>query len=133
MSIIKDTVDGVSSSVLSYVAIGIAVVIGGLSLWLYLVYGQLEKAELKINEQKALVALKDAQIDGFVGAISRQNEAIDKLTVNTKEGVEIMKTATGKIEVRYGTVQVPIKDAGCEVKLKAYEDLLKVFADRSNK
>ena len=127
---IKGVVSGVSSSLFGYIAAGIAVVVGGLGVWLYLVYGQLEKAELKVNEQKALVALKDAQISGFVSAIDRQNEAIHKLVLDTKEGIEVMKTATGKIEVRYNNVQVPVKDASCEVKLKAYEDLLKVFAER---
>ena len=130
---IKGVVSGVSSSLFGYIAAGIAVVVGGLSIWLYLVYGQLEKAELKVNEQKALVALKDAQISGFVSAIDKQNEAISKLALDTKEGIEVMKTATGKIEVRYNNVQVPVKDASCEVKLKAYEDLLRVFSKRSDK
>ena len=133
MDVIKDVVSGASNSVLNYVAIGVAIVIGGLGLWLYLVYGQLDKAELKVNEQKTLVALKDAQINGFVSAIDKQNEAIHKLALDTREGIEIMKTATGKIEVRYNSVQVPVKDASCEVKLKSYEDLLKVFAERGVK
>ena len=114
-----------------YVALGVGVVIGGLVLWVYLMYGQLEKAELRVNEQKVLVALKDAQIGGFVEAIGRQNELINGLAVNTKEGIEELKKNAGKIETRYRDVQVPVKDANCEVKLKAYEDLLRVFAERS--
>ena len=113
-----------------YVALGVGVVIGGLILWVYLMYGQLEKAELRVNEQKVLVALKDAQIGGFVEAIGRQNELINGLAVNTKEGIEELKKNAGKIETRYRDVQVPVKDASCEVKLKAYEDLLRVFAER---
>ena len=93
-------------------------------------YGQLEKAELRVNEQKALVALKDAQIGGFVESIGRQNELINKLAIDTKEGIDEMKKNAGKVETRYRDVQVPVKDASCEVKLKAYEDLLRVFAER---
>lgn len=130
---LKSVVSGISGSLFGYIAAGIAVIVSGLGIWLYLVYGQLEKAELKVNEQKALVALKDAQISGFVSAIDKQNEAISKLALDTKEGIEVMKTATGKIEVRYNNVQVPVKDASCEVKLKAYEDLLRVFSKRSDK
>ena len=113
-----------------YVALGVGVVIGGLVLWVYLMYGQLEKAELRVNEQKVLVALKDAQIGGFVESIGRQNELISKLAVDTKEGIDEMKKNAGKVETRYRDVQVPVKDASCEVKLKAYEDLLRVFAER---
>lgn len=113
-----------------YVALAIGVLVGGLVLWVYLMYGQLEKAELRINEQKTLVALKDAQIGGFVESIGRQNELINKLAVDTKEGIDEMKKNAGKVETRYRDVQVPVKDASCEVKLKAYEDLLRVFAER---
>lgn len=113
-----------------YVALAIGVLVGGLVLWVYLMYGQLEKAELRINEQKTLVALKDAQIGGFVEAIGRQNELINRLAVDTKEGIDEMKKNAGKVETRYRDVQVPVKDASCEVKLKAYEDLLRVFAER---
>lgn len=127
---IKGAVSGLSSSLFGYIAAGIGIVVGGLAIWLWLVYGQLEKAELRVNEQKALVALKDAQISGFVESIGRQNELINKLAVDTKEGIDEMKKNAGKVETRYRDVQVPVKDASCEVKLKAYEDLLRVFAER---
>lgn len=127
---IKSVVSGLSGSLFGYIAAGIGIVIGGLAIWLWLVYGQLDKAELRVNEQKALVALKDAQIGGFVEAIGRQNEFINKLAVDTKEGIDEMKKNAGKVETRYRDIQVPVKDASCEVKLKAYEDLLRVFAER---
>ena len=127
---VKGAVSGLSSSVFGYIAAGIGIVVGGLAIWLWLVYGQLEKAELRVNEQKALVALKDAQIGGFVESIGRQNELINKLAVDTKEGIDEMKKNAGKVETRYRDIQVSVKDASCEVKLKAYEDLLRVFAER---
>ena len=61
---VKGAVSGLSGSLFGYIVAGIGVVVGGLAIWLWLVYGQLEKAELRVNEQKALVALKDAQIGG---------------------------------------------------------------------
>lgn len=127
---VKGAVSGLSSSLFGYITAGIGVVVGGLAIWLWLVYGQLEKAELKVDEQKALVALKDVQIGGFVESIGRQNELINGLAINTKEGIEELKKNAGKVETRYRDVQVPVKDASCEVKLKAYEDLLRVFAER---
>ena len=95
---IKGAVSGLSGSLFGYIAAGIGVVVGGLVIWLWLVYGQLEKAELRVNEQKALVALKDAQIGGFVESIGRQNELINKLAVDTKEGIDEMKKNAGKVE-----------------------------------
>ena len=127
---VKGAVSGLSGSLFGYIAAGIGIVVCGLAIWLWLVYGQLEKAELRVNEQKALVALKDTQIGGFVESIGRQNELINKLAVDTKEGIDEMKKNAGKVETRYRDIQVPVKDASCEVKLKAYEDLLRVFADR---
>ena len=127
-SIGNSTVSGIGSTVIGYVTMAIAAIAAGLAFWIWSLIGQVDKLTLVVNEQKALVALKEAQINSFVGAIGRQNEAIEKLAVDTKTGIEEVKSVSGKIETRYKDVPIPVKDAACEVKLKAYEDLLKVFA-----
>ena len=129
-SIGNSTVSGIGSTVIGYIVMTLAVVAAGIAFWVWSLIGQVDKLTLAVNEQKALVALKDAQIGGFVESIGRQNELINGLAVNTKEGIEELKKNAGKIETRYRDVQVPVKDASCEVKLKAYEDLLRVFAER---
>lgn len=129
-SIGNSTVSGIGSTVIGYIVMALAVVAAGIAFWVWSLIGQVDKLTLAVNEQKALVALKDAQIGGFVESIGRQNELINGLAVNTKEGIEELKKNAGKIETRYRDVQVPVKDASCEVKLKAYEDLLRVFAER---
>lgn len=129
-SIGSSAVSSVGSAVIGYIVMALAAVAAGVAFWIWSLVSQIDNLTLVVNEQKALVALKDAQISGFVGAIGRQNELIDKLAVDTKEGIDEMKKNAGKVETRYRDVQVPVKDASCEVKLKAYEDLLRVFAER---
>ena len=123
-------VSGIGSTVIGYIVMAIAVVAAGIAFWIWSLIGQVNKLTLAVNEQKALVALKEARINSFVVEIGRQNELINKLAVDTKEGIDEMKKNAGKVETRYRDVQVPVKDASCEVKLKAYEDLLRVFAER---
>ena len=123
-------VSGIGSTVIGYIVMAIAVVAAGIAFWIWSLIGQVDKLTLAVNEQKALVALKEAQINSFVVEIGRQNEAIEKLAVDTKTGIEEVKSVSGKIETRYKDVPVPVKDAACEVKLKAYEGLLRVFAER---
>lgn len=129
-SIGSSAVSSVGSAVIGYIVMALAAVAAGVAFWIWSLVSQIDNLTLVVNEQKALVALKDAQISGFVGAIGLQNELIDKLAVDTKEGIDEMKKNAGKVETRYRDVQVPVKDASCEVKLKAYEDLLRVFAER---
>ena len=129
-SIGNSTVSGIGSTVIGYIVIVLAVVAAGIVFWVWSLVGQVDKLTLAVNEQKALVALKEAQISSFVSAIGRQNEAIEKLAVDTKTGIEEVKSVSGKIATRYKDVPIHIKDASCEVKLKAYEDLLRVFAER---
>lgn len=129
-SIGSSTVSSVSSAVIGYIVMALAAVAAGAAFWIWSLVSQIDNLTLVVNEQKALVALKDAQIGGFVESIGRQNELINKLAVDTKEGIDEMKKNAGKVETRYRDVQVPVKDASCEVKLKAYEDLLRVFAER---
>ena len=129
-SIGSSAVSSVGSAVIGYIAMALAAVAAGVAFWIWSLVSQIDNLTLAVNEQKTLVALKDAQISGFVGAIGRQNELINKLAVDTKEGIDEMKKNAGKVETRYRDVQVPVKDASCEVKLKAYEDLLRVFAER---
>ena len=129
-SIGSSTVSSVGSAVIVYIVMALAAVAAGVAFWIWSLVSQIDNLTLMVNEQKALVALKDAQISGFVESIGRQNELINKLAVDTKEGIDEMKKNAGKVETRYRDVQVPVKDASCEVKLKAYEDLLRVFAER---
>ena len=123
-------VSGIGSTVIGYIVMAIVVVAVGIAFWIWSLIGQVDKLTLAVNEHKALVALKEAQINSFVVEIGRQNELINKLAVDTKEGIDEMKKNAGKAETRYRDVQVPVKNTSCEVKLKAYEDLLRVFAER---
>ena len=125
---IKGAVSGLSSSLFGYIAAALAAVFVLMGSCIWYLNSEVDKARLMVNEQKALVALKEAQINGFVAAVDHQNEAIEKMRVDTLQASKELAATSKVIENRYSTVTVT--DKTCEGKVKAYEDMLKVFFSR---
>ena len=125
---IKGAVSGLSSSLFGYIASALAAVFVLMGSCIWYLNSEVDKARLMVNEQKALVALKEAQINGFVAAVDHQNEAIEKMRVDTLQASKELAATSKVIENRYSTVTVT--DKTCEGKVKAYEDMLKVFFSR---
>ena len=127
-SIGSSTVSSVGSAVIVYIVMALAAVAAGIAFWIWSLVSQIDNLTLVVNEQKALVALKEAQINGFVAAVDHQNEAIEKMRVDTLQASKDLAATSKVIENRYSTVTVA--DKTCEGKVKAYEDMLKVFFSR---
>ena len=125
---IKGVVSGLSSTLFGYIAAALAAVFVLMGSCIWYLNSEVDKARLMVNEQKALVALKEAQINGFVAAVDHQNEAIEKMRVDTLQASKELAATSKVIENRYSTVTVT--DKTCEGKVKAYEDMLKVFFSR---
>lgn len=125
---VKGVVSGLSSSLFGYIAAALAAVFVLMGSCIWYLNSEVNKARLMVNEQKALVALKEAQISGFVAAVEHQNEAIEKMRVDTLQASKELAATSKVIENRYSTVTVT--DKTCEGKVKAYEDMLKVFFSR---
>ena len=125
---IKGAVSGLSSSLFGYIAAALAAVFVLMGSCIWYLNSEVDKARLMVDEQKALVALKEAQINGFVAAVDHQNEAIEKMRVDTLQASKELAATSKVIENRYSTVTVT--DKTCEGKVKAYEDMLKVFFSR---
>ena len=125
---VSSTMSGVGSSFVGYIVAAVAVVITVLGGWVYMLKADITLLTTQVNEQKALVALKDVQINGFVAAVDRQNEAIEKMRVDTLQASKELAATSKVIENRYSTVTVA--DKTCEGKVKAYENMLKVFFSR---
>ena len=125
---VSSTMSGVGSSFVGYIVAAVAVVIIVLGGWIYMLKADITLLTTQVNEQKALVALKDAQINGFIAAVDRQNEAIEKMRVDTLQASKELASTSKVIENRYSTVTVT--DKTCEGKVRAYEDMLKVFFSR---
>ena len=111
-----------SLNIKDYIMAGMAVII--LIMWT-----MLSIARTEISEKSAVIALQTLQINAFVGSIDKQNAAIEGLKISTTEGMKEVAEKAKTVEKRYSTVKV--KDATCESKLQAYEDMLKVFAGRT--
>lgn len=125
---VKGVVSGLSSTLFGYIAAALAAVFVLMGSCIWYLNSEVDKARLMVNEQKALVALKEAQINGFVAAVEHQNEAIEKMRVDTLQASKELAATSKVIENRYSTVTVT--DKTCEGKVKAYEDMLKVFFSR---
>lgn len=125
---VKGVVSGLSSTLFGYIAAALAAVFVLMGSCIWYLNSEVDKARLMVNEQKALVALKEAQINGFVAAVEHQNEAIEKMRVDTLQASKDLAATSKVIENRYSTVTVT--DKTCEGKVKAYEDMLKVFFSR---
>lgn len=130
-SSVSSGISSIGSVAVGYIMAGLAAVFIAMGGYIWYLNNAIDMARLEVNEQKAIVALKEATINGFIGSIDRQNAAIDKITVNTtaanKSMIEVSKTIEGKYTV------VSIADKTCEGKVKAYEDMLMIFFNRDNK
>ena len=104
-------------------------IMAGMALALIVMWTMLSIARTEVSEKSAVIALQTLQINAFVGSIDKQNAAIEGLKVSTTEGMKEVAEKAKTVEKRYSTVTV--KDATCESKLQAYEDMLKVFAGRT--
>ena len=104
-------------------------IMAGMTLLIIVMWTMLSIARTEVSEKSAVIALQTLQISTFVGSIDKQNAAIEGLKVSTTEGMKEVAEKAKTVEKRYSTVTV--KDATCESKLQAYEDMLKVFAGRT--
>ena len=112
-----------------YLMAGLAMMLVAAGVWIMLLRAEVGGLEAEVDKQAAHIEMQKLQVSAFVGAVDRQNAAIDGLRVDMKQGVADVAEKAKTVEKRYSTVKV--KDATCESKLQAYEDMLKVFAGRT--
>ena len=111
-----------------YLMAGLAIGLVAAGVWIMLLRSEVSGLEAAVNEKAAMIEMQKLQISAFVGAVDRQNAAIEELRVDMKQGVADVAEKAKTVETRYSTVKV--KDDTCQAKLQAYEDLLRVFAGR---
>ena len=111
-----------------WIMVGMAAMLVAAGLWVMTLKTQVSGLEDEVAKQSAVIEMQKLQISAFVGAVDRQNAAIDGLRVDMKQGVADVAEKAKTVETRYNTVKV--KDDTCQAKLEAYEDLLRVFAGR---
>lgn len=111
-----------------WIMVGMAAMLIAAGVWIVLLRAEVGVLEAEVDKQAAHIEMQRLQISAFVGAVDRQNAAIDGLRVDMKQGVADVAEKAKTVETRYNTVKV--KDDTCQAKLEAYEDLLRVFAGR---
>ena len=124
-SAVSSGVSSIGATVVGYVAAGLAAVLLAMGGWIWVLKGEVARGELALNEQKAVVAMKELQISAFVASVDKQNAAVEAMRNNVKEATEKMAAVQSKVETKYSTVAV--KDGSCEAKVAAYEQVLKIF------
>ncbi|WP_314990867.1 hypothetical protein [uncultured Campylobacter sp.] len=81
---------------------------------------KLEKAEMQLALKEAAIQVAAARLGECNTRIDFQNEKIKALSVKPPD---IVKTQE-RVVTKFQKIEVPVKDAQCEKKLKFYEELV---------
>lgn len=81
---------------------------------------KLEKAEMQLALKEAALQVSAANLGECNTRIDFQNEKIKALSVKPPDVVKTQE----RIITKFQKIEVPIKDAQCEKKLKFYEELI---------
>ena len=81
---------------------------------------KLEKAEMQLALKEAALQVSAANLSECNTRIDFQNEKIKALTVKPPDVVKTQE----RVVTKFKKIEVPVKDAQCEKKLKFYEELI---------
>lgn len=105
----------------------ILIALGGASLEIWRLNGALESAKAQLQELKRELVMKDASFQIASSnlfecnmRVDLQNEKIKALSVKPPD---IVKTQE-RVVTKFKKIEVPVKDAECERKLRYYEELI---------
>ena len=110
------------------------IALGGAGIEIWRLNGALSSAEAetkdvkdKLEKEQTKLALKEAESQIYAANLGEcntridfQNEKIKALTVKTPD---VIKTQE-RVVTKFQKIEVPVKDAECEKKLKFYEELI---------
>ena len=111
-----------------WIMVGMAAMLVAAGVLVILLRAKVGTLEAEADKQAAHIEMQKLQISSFVSAIDRQNEAIERLRISTKAGIDAVANKANTVETRYSTVKV--KDDSCEAKLAAYNELIGLFVAR---
>ncbi|WP_122871297.1 hypothetical protein [Campylobacter showae] len=81
---------------------------------------ELAKAEMRLALKEAALQVSAANLSECNTRIDFQNEKIKALTVKPPDVVKTQE----RVVTKFQKIEVPVKDAQCEKKLKFYEELI---------
>lgn len=111
------------------VSVGVVIVIalGGAGLEIWKLRGDVKEAKAELAQAQKELAIKEANLQISAANLSEcntridfQNEKIKALAVKPPDVAETKE----RVVTKFKKIEVPVKDAQCEKKLKFYEELI---------
>lgn len=111
------------------VSVGVVIVIalGGAGLEIWKLRGDVKEAKAELAQAQKELAIKEANLQISAANLSECNTRIDfqneKIKALTIKPPDVVKTQE-RVVTKFKKIEVPVKDAQCEKKLKFYEELI---------
>ncbi|WP_315508504.1 hypothetical protein [Campylobacter showae] len=99
----------------------------GLGLEIWKLRGDVKEAKAELAQAQKELAIKEANLQISAANLSECNTRIDfqneKIKALTVKPPDVVKTQE-RVVTKFKKIEVPVKDAQCEKKLKFYEELI---------
>nr|DAR09387.1 MAG TPA: Protein of unknown function (DUF2681) [Caudoviricetes sp.] len=111
------------------VSVGVVIVIalGGAGLEIWKLRGDVKEAKAELAQAQKELAIKEAALQVSAANLGECNTRIDlqneKIKALTVKPPDVVKTQE-RVVTKFKKIEVPVKDAQCEKKLKFYEELI---------
>ena len=111
------------------VSVGVVIVIalGGAGLEIWKLRGDVKEAKAELAQAQKELAIKEAALQVSAANLGECNTRIDfqneKIKALAVKPPDVVKTQE-RVVTKFKKIEVPIKDAQCEKKLKFYEELI---------
>lgn len=99
----------------------------GLGIEIWKLRGDVKEAKAELAQAQKELAIKEAAIQVSAANLSECNTRIDfqneKIKALTIKPPDVVKTQE-RVVTKFKKIEIPVKDAQCEKKLKFYEELI---------
>ena len=99
----------------------------GLGIEIWKLRGDVKEAKAELAQAQKELAIKEANLQISAANLSECNTRIDfqneKIKALTVKPPDVVKTQE-RVVTKFKKIEVPVKDAQCEKKLKFYEELI---------
>lgn len=99
----------------------------GLGLEIWKLRGDIKEAKAELAQAQKELAIKEAALQISAANLSECNTRIDfqneKIKALTIKPPDVVKTQE-RVVTKFKKIEIPVKDAQCEKKLKFYEELI---------
>ena len=99
----------------------------GLGVEIWKLKGDIKEAKAELDQAQKELAIKEANLQISAANLSECNTRIDfqneKIKALTVKPPDVVKTQE-RVVTKFKKIEIPVKDAQCEKKLKFYEELI---------